>query len=130
MAGDCFDLGFINQRTAYLVVIDVTGHDATAALTALKAKSQLRAGLKSGASFPPLANGRTSGTEMVPSGRRIEIKSPSDCTPVLSRTRGPVRPVEERDAESLAAERFVTAPTGYVLSARMAYRSSKQEDNP
>ncbi len=47
VAGDCFDLGLLDAHRLYLVMIDVTGHGAAAALNALKAKSQLRAGLRS-----------------------------------------------------------------------------------
>jgi HAMP domain-containing protein len=48
VAGDCFDAGLLDQRHLYAIVIDVTGHGAHAALDALKAKSQLRAALRSG----------------------------------------------------------------------------------
>ncbi len=48
VAGDCYDAGLLDQRHLYVVVIDVTGHGAHAALDALKAKSQLRAALRSG----------------------------------------------------------------------------------
>lgn len=51
VAGDCYDVGLVNSRTLYLVMIDVTGHGAVAALNALKAKSLLRSALKSG--MPP-----------------------------------------------------------------------------
>ena len=47
VAGDCFDVGLLDQYRMYLVLIDVTGHGASAALSALKAKSQLRAALRS-----------------------------------------------------------------------------------
>ena len=47
VAGDCFDVGLLDADHLYLVMIDVTGHGATAALDALKAKSQLRAALRS-----------------------------------------------------------------------------------
>ncbi|MAT06606.1 MAG: hypothetical protein CL424_16325 [Acidimicrobiaceae bacterium] len=46
VAGDCFDIGLLDARRLYLVLIDVTGHGASAALNALKAKSQLRAALR------------------------------------------------------------------------------------
>lgn len=51
VAGDCYDAGLLDQRHLYALVIDVTGHGAHAALDALKAKSQLRAALRSG--LPP-----------------------------------------------------------------------------
>jgi sigma-B regulation protein RsbU (phosphoserine phosphatase) len=47
VAGDCFDIGLLDANRLYVVVIDVTGHGAAAALNALKAKSQLRAALRS-----------------------------------------------------------------------------------
>jgi sigma-B regulation protein RsbU (phosphoserine phosphatase) len=47
VAGDCYDLGLLNETTLYVIMIDVTGHGANAALEALKAKSQLRAALRS-----------------------------------------------------------------------------------
>jgi serine phosphatase RsbU (regulator of sigma subunit)/CHASE3 domain sensor protein len=47
VAGDCFDIGLLDADRMYMVVIDVTGHGAGAALNALKAKSQLRAALRS-----------------------------------------------------------------------------------
>ncbi len=47
VAGDCFDVGLLDSHRLYIVMIDVTGHGAAAALNALKAKSQLRAGLRS-----------------------------------------------------------------------------------
>lgn len=47
VAGDCFDVGLLDANHLYVVVIDVTGHGASAALDALKAKSQLRAALRS-----------------------------------------------------------------------------------
>jgi len=47
VAGDCFDVGLLDPRHLYLVMIDVMGHGPTAALNALKAKSQLRAALRS-----------------------------------------------------------------------------------
>ncbi len=47
VAGDCFDIGLLDQGRMYVVLIDVTGHGASAALNALKAKSQLRAALRS-----------------------------------------------------------------------------------
>jgi len=47
VAGDCYDLGLLDPRTIYLVMVDVTGHGAVAALDALKAKSQLRAAMRS-----------------------------------------------------------------------------------
>jgi serine phosphatase RsbU (regulator of sigma subunit) len=46
VAGDCFDIGLLDQHRMYVVLIDVTGHGASAALNALKAKSQLRAALR------------------------------------------------------------------------------------
>jgi serine phosphatase RsbU (regulator of sigma subunit)/CHASE3 domain sensor protein len=46
VAGDCFDVGLLDQHRMYVIVIDVTGHGAEAALSALKAKSQLRAALR------------------------------------------------------------------------------------
>jgi serine phosphatase RsbU (regulator of sigma subunit)/CHASE3 domain sensor protein len=46
VAGDCFDMGLLDQTHLYLVLIDVTGHGARAALDALRAKAQLRAGLR------------------------------------------------------------------------------------
>lgn len=48
VAGDCYDVGLVNPAVAYVVVIDVTGHGAVAALNALKAKSVLRTALKAG----------------------------------------------------------------------------------
>ncbi len=51
VAGDCFDLGLVDPRTLYVVMIDVTGHGAVAALLALQAKAQVRAAVKSG--LPP-----------------------------------------------------------------------------
>lgn len=47
VAGDCFDVGLLDATHLYVVVIDVTGHGASAALDALKAKSQLRAAIRS-----------------------------------------------------------------------------------
>lgn len=47
VAGDCFDVGLLDANHLYVVVIDVTGHGASSALDALKAKSQLRAALRS-----------------------------------------------------------------------------------
>lgn len=59
VAGDCFDVGLISPTRAYVVVIDVTGHGAHAALAALKSKAALRlalrAGLTPGASMERLA---------------------------------------------------------------------------
>lgn len=46
VAGDCFDIGLLDASHLYIVLIDVTGHGASAALNALKAKSQLRAALR------------------------------------------------------------------------------------
>ena len=46
VAGDCFDIGLLDASRLYIVLIDVTGHGASAALNALKAKSQLRAALR------------------------------------------------------------------------------------
>lgn len=46
VAGDCFDVGLLDAQHIYVVLIDVTGHGAPAALNALKAKSQLRAALR------------------------------------------------------------------------------------
>lgn len=48
VAGDCFDVGLLDLGRVYVVEIDVTGHGASAALDALKAKSQLRAAIRSG----------------------------------------------------------------------------------
>ncbi|HWM20848.1 MAG TPA: SpoIIE family protein phosphatase [Ilumatobacteraceae bacterium] len=50
VAGDCYETGLIDQYTMYIVVIDVTGHGAKAALSALKAKAQLRSALRTGLS--------------------------------------------------------------------------------
>jgi CHASE3 domain sensor protein len=50
VAGDCYETGLIDQHTMYIVVIDVTGHGAKAALSALKAKAQLRSALRTGLS--------------------------------------------------------------------------------
>ena len=50
VAGDCYETGLIDQQTMYIVVIDVTGHGAKAALSALKAKAQLRSALRTGLS--------------------------------------------------------------------------------
>lgn len=47
VAGDCFDVGLLDADHLYVIVIDVTGHGATAALDALTAKSQLRAAIRS-----------------------------------------------------------------------------------
>ncbi|MFP5489022.1 MAG: PP2C family protein-serine/threonine phosphatase [Acidimicrobiia bacterium] len=47
VAGDCFDLGLLDADHLYVIMVDVTGHGASAALDALKAKSQLRAALRS-----------------------------------------------------------------------------------
>lgn len=47
VAGDCFDVGLLDADHLYVIVIDVTGHGASSALDALKAKSQLRAALRS-----------------------------------------------------------------------------------
>lgn len=47
VAGDCFDVGLFDADHIYVVVIDVTGHGASAALAALKAKSQVRAAIRS-----------------------------------------------------------------------------------
>ena len=46
VAGDCFDIGLLDGQRMYVVLIDVTGHGAPAALNALKAKSRLRAALR------------------------------------------------------------------------------------
>ena len=46
VAGDCFDVGLLDATHLYVVVIDVTGHGASAALDALTAKSQLRAAIR------------------------------------------------------------------------------------
>ncbi|MGE0306986.1 MAG: PP2C family protein-serine/threonine phosphatase, partial [Acidimicrobiia bacterium] len=48
VAGDCIDTGLLDSSTMFVVVLDVTGHGATAALHALRAKSLARMGLKSG----------------------------------------------------------------------------------
>jgi sigma-B regulation protein RsbU (phosphoserine phosphatase) len=50
VAGDCYETGLLDQNTMYVVVIDVTGHGAKAALSALKAKAQLRSALRTGLS--------------------------------------------------------------------------------
>jgi serine phosphatase RsbU (regulator of sigma subunit)/CHASE3 domain sensor protein len=50
VAGDCYETGLIDQQTMYIVVIDVTGHGAKSALSALKAKAQLRSALRTGLS--------------------------------------------------------------------------------
>jgi sigma-B regulation protein RsbU (phosphoserine phosphatase) len=47
VAGDCFDMGLLDQHHLYVVMVDVTGHGPGAALDALKSKSQLRAALRS-----------------------------------------------------------------------------------
>lgn len=47
VAGDCFDVGLLDPEHLYIVMIDVTGHGAEAALDALRTKSQLRAALRS-----------------------------------------------------------------------------------
>lgn len=47
VAGDCFDMGLLDQQHLYVIMIDVTGHGAVAALDALKAKTELRAALRS-----------------------------------------------------------------------------------
>jgi serine phosphatase RsbU (regulator of sigma subunit)/CHASE3 domain sensor protein len=47
VAGDCFDMGLLDQHHLYVVLVDVTGHGPGAALDALKSKSQLRAALRS-----------------------------------------------------------------------------------
>jgi sigma-B regulation protein RsbU (phosphoserine phosphatase) len=47
VAGDCYDVGLLTPTTVYVVVVDVTGHGAVPALDSLKAKSQLRAALRS-----------------------------------------------------------------------------------
>lgn len=47
VAGDCFDVGLLDADHVYVIVIDVTGHGASSALDALKAKSQLRAAIRS-----------------------------------------------------------------------------------
>lgn len=49
VAGDCYDVGFVNPSELYVVAVDVTGHGPLAALNALKAKAMLRSALKSGA---------------------------------------------------------------------------------
>jgi CHASE3 domain sensor protein len=48
VAGDCYDIGLVSPTALYIVMIDVTGHGATAALHALKAKTQLRTAVRSG----------------------------------------------------------------------------------
>ncbi len=47
VAGDCYDVALLDQDHVYIIMIDVTGHGAGAALSALKAKAQLRAALRS-----------------------------------------------------------------------------------
>ena len=47
VAGDCFDMGLLDQHHLYVILVDVTGHGPEAALDALKSKSQLRAALRS-----------------------------------------------------------------------------------
>jgi serine phosphatase RsbU (regulator of sigma subunit)/CHASE3 domain sensor protein len=67
VAGDCYDLGLVDPHTLYIVIVDVTGHGAVAALDALKAKSQLRAALRSrlepGAAIEWLARERSGDPE-------------------------------------------------------------------
>jgi sigma-B regulation protein RsbU (phosphoserine phosphatase) len=67
VAGDCYDLGLLDPHTIYLVMVDVTGHGAVAALDALKAKSQLRAAMRSrlapGAALGWLADERATDPE-------------------------------------------------------------------
>lgn len=46
VAGDCYDVGLLDADHLYVVMIDVTGHGAQAALDALMAKGQVRAGLR------------------------------------------------------------------------------------
>jgi serine phosphatase RsbU (regulator of sigma subunit)/CHASE3 domain sensor protein len=50
VAGDCYETGLLDQYTMYIVVIDITGHGAKAALSALKSKAQLRSALRTGLS--------------------------------------------------------------------------------
>src|SRR5262249_4207686 len=46
VAGDCYDVGLIDPNTIYVIMVDVTGHGAVAALDARRANTQLRAALR------------------------------------------------------------------------------------
>jgi sigma-B regulation protein RsbU (phosphoserine phosphatase) len=48
VAGDCYDVGLLSDRTIGLVVLDIAGHGALTAVSALRCKDLLKAGLRSG----------------------------------------------------------------------------------
>jgi serine phosphatase RsbU (regulator of sigma subunit) len=48
VAGDCYDVGLLSATTIGLVVLDIAGHGALTAVSALRCKDLLKAGLRSG----------------------------------------------------------------------------------
>jgi serine phosphatase RsbU (regulator of sigma subunit) len=48
VAGDCYDVGLLSPATVGLVVLDIAGHGALSAVSALRCKDLLKAGLRSG----------------------------------------------------------------------------------
>jgi hypothetical protein len=48
VAGDCYDVGLLSASTIGLVVLDIAGHGALTAVSALRCKDLLKAGLRSG----------------------------------------------------------------------------------
>jgi serine phosphatase RsbU (regulator of sigma subunit) len=48
VAGDCYDVGLLSATTIGLVVLDIAGHGALSAVSALRCKDLLKAGLRSG----------------------------------------------------------------------------------
>lgn len=48
VAGDCYDVGLLTPSTIGLVVLDIAGHGALSAVSALRCKDLLKAGLRSG----------------------------------------------------------------------------------
>lgn len=48
VAGDCYDVGLLAPDTLGIVVLDIAGHGALSAVTTLRCKDLLKAGLRSG----------------------------------------------------------------------------------
>jgi sigma-B regulation protein RsbU (phosphoserine phosphatase) len=48
VAGDCYDVGLLSVDTVGMVVLDIAGHGALTAVSALRCKDLLKAGLRSG----------------------------------------------------------------------------------